>query len=138
MIQFQEEVLIEARPSIVFGRYADVAGWKDWDPDVEQASLEGPFQAGVDGTLTPAGGPETRIRLIEVRPDSSFAVVSRLPLCTMRFDHELASRGARTLARHRVTFSGPLSFLFGRVVGKQIRLGLPGTLQGLKKACEAS
>jgi hypothetical protein len=56
----------------------------------------------------------------------------------MTFEHDLQPVKNCTRVIHRVSFNGPLSFFFGRVVGSQIRKGLPGTLRGLKQAVEAN
>jgi hypothetical protein len=55
----------------------------------------------------------------------------------MRFEHELSptASGTTTIV-HRVSFSGFLSPLFSRVIGSQIRKGLPQTMAGLKRAVE--
>jgi hypothetical protein len=120
----------------VFRLYRDVDGWSAWDPDVRPSSVEGGLQRGASGTLTPTRGPRASITVTDVQEDVSFTVESRLPLCTMRFEHELRPRGHMTHVVHRVTFMGPLAFLFGRVIGTQIRKGLTRTLQGLKAASE--
>lgn len=54
----------------------------------------------------------------------------------MVFEHELTLKGDQTGALHRVTFSGPLSFLFGFLIGRQINKGFVNTLSGLKETCE--
>ena len=138
MIQFQEQVLISAPPEKVFSLYANVADWPSWDPDVKQSSIEGSFKSGVGGTLTPSKGPKAKILFAEVVQNKSFTVESKLPLCVMRFEHELVREGDQTKAVHRITFQGLLSGLFGRIIGNQIRAGLPNTLKGLKRASEAS
>ena len=137
MVRFQEEVLIGAQAATVFRLYANVAGWPDWDSEVKSAAIDGAFQAGARGTLTPKGGPVAKIRVTEVTPNQSFTVESKLPLCTMRFEHELHGAGEATRAVHRVSFHGPLSFLFGRLVGNSIRRGLPASMRGLKRASES-
>ena len=136
MRSFEESVVVRATPEAIFALYADVAGWPAWDPEVRAASLDGPFAAGSTGSLTPTKGPRARITVVGVAPGRSFDVESRLPLCTMRFEHVLEPRGAETLVTHRVVFRGPLTFVFARVVGRSIRAGLPGTLAGLRAAGE--
>jgi ligand-binding SRPBCC domain-containing protein len=138
MIQFQEQVLISAPPEKVFSLYAKVTDWPSWDPDVKQSSIEGSFSSGAGGTLTPSKGPKAKILFIEVVQNKSFTVDSKLPLCVMRFEHELVREGDQTKAVHRITFQGLLSGLFGRIIGNQIRTGLPNTLKGLKRAAEVS
>lgn len=136
MMQFEEQILIAAPPEKVFALYENVTAWSSWDPDVKTSSIEGSFSSGASGSLQPSSGPKARIKFTEVMPNRSFTVETKLPLCVMRFEHELTLLPSGTNAKHRVTFQGLLSPFFGRVIGSQIRKGLPNTLQGLKRAAE--
>ena len=135
-MKFEECVAIKAPIAKVFAMYADVGAWKTWDPDVKSSSIEGSFVSGALGTLQPTKGPKAKIVFKEVVPNSSFTVESKLPLCVMRFEHELSEVNGQTQAIHRVTFEGLLSPVFGRLIGRQIKKGLPYTLDGLKRAVE--
>jgi hypothetical protein len=137
MSRFSEEITVNTTPERIFGLYEDVANWKQWDPDVASSSISGPFEVGTTGKLKPSKGPQTKISIVSVLKNKSFTVQSRLPLCTVTFEHELIPVNSNTRVIHRVSFTGPLSFFFSRVVGSQIRKGLPGTLLGLKNAAEA-
>ncbi len=135
-MKFEECVVIKAPIANVFAIYADVESWKKWDSDVQSSAIEGPFVSGALGTLQPTKGPKAKIVFKEVVPNSSFTVESKLPLCVMRFEHELSELDGQTLAVHRVIFEGVLSPVFGRLIGRQIKKGLPHTLMGLKRAVE--
>lgn len=135
-MQFEERIEVQAPRQVVFALYADVASWATWDPDVQSSAIAGAFVSGSTGTLKPSNGPEARITFTEVVADTSFTVESKLPLCVMRFEHELSTSAAGTVAVHRVSFSGLLSPVFSRVIGSQIRKGLPHTMSGLKRAAE--
>lgn len=135
-MQFEEHAVIAAPVGQVFSLYVDVAGWSRWDQDVKSASIQGEFVSGARGTLQPTQGPKANIIFTEVVPNRSFTVESKLPLCVMRFEHELMGNTAQTKVVHRVLFKGILAPLFGRLIGNQIRKGLPHTLQGLKRAAE--
>lgn len=135
-MQFEEQVIISAPTEKVFSLYADVKGWSSWDPDVKTSSIDGKFVSGAVGTLQPSSGPKAKITFTEVVPNHSFTVKSKLPLCVMRFEHVLSSHSGKTKAVHRIAFEGLLSPLFGRLIGSQIKKGLPHTLQGLKRAAE--
>ena len=135
-MQFEEQILIAAPTEKVFSIYANVEGWSSWDPDVKSSSLQGQFVSGATGTLQPSSGPKAKIEFTEVTPNRSFTVESKLPLCVMRFEHELSGSSGETKALHRVIFKGLLSPLFGRLIGPQIRKGLPHSLKGLKHAAE--
>jgi hypothetical protein len=135
-MQFEQQVVIAASAEKVFSLYGDVKNWSAWDPDVKASSIEGEFISGAIGMLQPSSGPKAKIAFTEVVPNSSFTVESKLPLCVMRFEHELSSHSDGTKVVHRVIFEGLLSPLFGRLIGSQIQKGLPHTLQGLKHASE--
>lgn len=64
MVSYQHTVVIDAPPSRVFQIYANVAGWKDWDPEVEWSILDGVFTQGAKGQLKPRGGPVSDIHLV--------------------------------------------------------------------------
>lgn len=136
MMQFEEQIVIAVPPEKVFALYENVTAWSSWDPDVKTSSIEGSFSSGASGSLQPSSGPKARIKFTEVMPNRSFTVETKLPLCVMRFEHELTPLPSGTNAKHRITFQGLLSPFFGRVIGSQIRKGLPNTLQGLKRAAE--
>ena len=135
-MQFEEQIIIAAPPEKVFALYENVAAWSSWDPDVKTSSIEGSFSSGASGSLQPSSGPKAKIKFTEVMPNRSFTVETKLPLCVMRFEHDLTLLPSGTNAKHRVTFQGLLSPFFGRVIGSQIRKGLPNALQGLKRAAE--
>ena len=135
-MQFQEQVIITAPVEKIFLLYSDVQNWSAWDPDVKASSIDRQFISGAMGTLQPSSGPKAKIIFTEVVPNHSFTVESKLPLCVMRFEHELSSISEGTKVVHRVIFEGFLSPLFGRLIGSQIKKGLPHTLQGLKHSAE--
>lgn len=132
-IQVESKIVIPTPAQAIFALYADVAGWSRWDPDTRQASLDGPFQAGSKGRLVPTQGRAVPMELTRVETDRSFTVQSRIALFAMVFDHELRAVGAGTEATHRVTFSGLLAPLLGRMLAAQLRTNLPITLASLSR-----
>lgn len=136
MMQIEESITIAAPPQRIFALYADVARWNTWDPDTREASIDGPFRTGARGRLVPTKGRAVPMELTSVVEDRSFTAQARIPLFTMDFDHELLAQGATTRVVHRVRFSGALAFVLGRLVGAQVRKGLPVTLASLKRHAE--
>ena len=136
-MRFEKDIFITASAEKILALYADVAGWPAWDSEVKEASIDGSFTAGAQGLLKPASGPQASITFIDVQPPRSFTVESKLPLCSMRFEHEVLPSAANSVrVIHRVVFSGLLAPLFGRLIGAKIGKALPTTLQGLKDAAE--
>jgi hypothetical protein len=136
-MHFSNSVQISASTSTIFELYSGVSEWPTWDPEVERASISGAFAAGTVGALKPKGGPESKMELIEVTAGKSFAVRCKLPLCEMTFGHELTRTASLTTATHHVLFTGPLSAVFGFLIGRGIKKTLPATMNGLKHAAEA-
>lgn len=135
-MQVESRIMISVPPKKIFEIYADVSNWKIWDPDTKASSIDGPFQTGSRGRITPAKGMAVPMNFISVVPDKSFTVESRIPLFRMLFEHELNETAAGTEVVHRVTFSGALSFVLGPIVGNPLRTGLPVTLAALKRLAE--
>lgn len=135
-MQFETSTFIAAQADTIFALYADVPNWPAWDPDAKAASIEGDFVSGAKGVITPNGGPKSTIHFTEVIRNRSFTVDCNLPLCLMRFEHELEAAAGGTRATHRVIFSGASAFLFGRVIGSGMKKSLPQALAGLKAAAE--
>lgn len=77
------------------------------------------------------------MRVTEVTRDRSFTVESKIPLFRMVFEHELNPTAGGTEVVHRVTLSGPLLLILGRMLARQIDAGLPVTLRNLKQLAEA-
>lgn len=122
----------------IYRLYADVANWQRWDPDTRRATLDGPFAVGTRGTLTPAKGNTVPMEVTFADPVHGFTVESRSPLLLrMVFEHELIAKGeAVTEVVHRVTLSGPLAWLIGPGLKRQLDAGLPVTLSRLRRLAE--
>jgi len=136
-MEFENRIIINASTEEIFKLYEDVATWSLWDPDVKSSSISGKFETGAVGKLKPISGPESKILFSSVITNKAFTVSSNLPLCKMTFEHELSSAKNETEVRHKLSFSGFLAPIFGRLIGKGIQKGLPNTLKGLKAAVES-
>lgn len=136
-MSIEHSVDISRSAKHIFAIYEDVNSWAQWDPDVEAVGIDGPFVPGTKGWLKPVGAPRTKTTMMHVQPPTAFTVEAKLPLCTLRFEHELDARDEVTVATHRVLFSGPLAPVFSRLIGNKIRKGIGGTMQGLKEYAES-
>lgn len=134
----EHRALIATPPAAIHAIYADVANWHRWDPDTRAATMNGPFTAGSRGTLTPSKGNTVPMVVSFADPERGFTVESRIPLLLrMVFEHELTARSpSQTEVVHRVTLTGPLSWLIGPSLKRQLDAGLPVTLARLKRLAE--
>lgn len=136
-MQVEHRTMVAASPERIFKIYEDVPNWHTWDPDTKSASLDGPLAVGARGRLTPTKGNTVPMVVTEAVKGKCFTVESKIPLFRMVFEHELSRRGSGTEVIHRVTFSGLLSPLIGRVLSRQLDTGLPVTLANLKRMAES-
>ncbi|MDR1594343.1 MAG: hypothetical protein LBS43_07670 [Prevotellaceae bacterium] len=116
--------------------WTDVSNWKVWDKDVESSELFGEFRTGSKGVLKSVGGPETKFVLIESEPLKSFTNRSFPPLCTVDFIHKMKETEDAVEITHKVVMTGFLTFLFSRIIGKNIEKGLPVTVEKLVELAE--
>lgn len=141
-MQFEASTQINAPASVIFALYDNVSEWPRWDADLKAASVEGAFVSGARGVVEPKDGPKSKVVFSEVIRNKSFTCDCKLPLCLMRFEHELQAKnggnGNVTVATHRVTFDGLLAPLFGRLIGSGMRKSLPGVMAKLKEVAEKS
>jgi Polyketide cyclase / dehydrase and lipid transport len=119
MYDFEKTVETTASPEDVWVIWSDVPGWPRWHPVFESATLDGPFESGVEGALTVsfalAQNQTVPIHLENVRPLEGFDSVWKFgPLFTTRISHvlERTPTGARfTHKFHEGGILAPLAFL---------------------------
>lgn len=85
---------------------------------------------------TKSGGKH-QITITEAEPGRYFVLESDgVPATRLLFRCEVAPAGSGSRISQSVTFSGPLSFLFGPMMGKRIAQSFPPVLKGLAAAAE--
>lgn len=135
-MQAEHRTITTASAETIFRIYEDVSHRHTWDPDTRSASLDGPLRVGARGKLTPRQGNTVPMRVTFVQPNRAFTVESRIPLLRMVFEHELHPVARGTEIVHRVTLSGLLSRVIGRMLVRQMDAGLPVTLANLGRLAE--
>lgn len=136
-MHIEERIVIAVPPAVIDRVWSEVEKWHLWDPDTKQARLDGPFAVGTRGRIVPAKGMGVSMVVTERSEGRSFTVEGFIPLFRMHFEHTVAAVSGGSEVVHRVWFTGALAFLFGPRVAKQIRAGLPRTMQSLKIYAEA-
>lgn len=109
----------------VWDVYADVENWPGWQDDVEYARIEGGFATGSVIRFKPRGGPKVWIELTEVHAPSRFTDTTRFPLARMVDVHEFTQTDDELEIRNTVSMSGPLAWLWRKLVGEGVARSLP-------------
>lgn len=116
--------------------WADVSNWNAWDKEVEISEIFGEFKKGTKGVLKPVGGPKAKFEVTEFTNLKSFTSSSFLPLCKMDFIHSITERNNGIDITHKIVMSGLMTFLFSKVIGKKVKIGLPIAVKKLIEIAE--
>ena len=136
LMQIEERIHIPVPPLLIDQIWSEVDQWHRWDPDTKQARLDGPFAVGTKGRIIPSKGMGIPMVVTERSQGQSFTVEGYIPMFRLHFEHTVAAANGGSDVLHRVWFTGPLAFLFGPGVARQVRAGLPRTMQSLKAYAE--
>jgi hypothetical protein len=105
--------------------FADVNNWHRWDTQIEYAQMQGEFVQGNHFFIKVKKGPKVKIRLIETEKNCRFVDLTKFPGARMTGEHrfEESKEGLKITTTMRVT--GPLGFLWRRLVAQDIVATLP-------------
>jgi Polyketide cyclase / dehydrase and lipid transport len=131
-------VTSSAPPAAFFDRWADMATWPEWNLDTEWVRLDGPFTQGATGTLKPKGGPKVRFVVESLVQDREFVDVSRLMGARLVFAHHVTGTAGGCTVHVQVSMSGPLAWLWNRILGKGLRASVQPDLERLALVAEAA
>ncbi len=134
----EETVETTATAAQIWAIWSTPASWPKWDDGIEWVKLEGSFANGSKGVMKPAGGPKVKFELLEVETQRRFKDRSFLPLTKLDFIHTYtpAVAGQKAKITHRVEMRGLLTPLFSRVIGSNVKKGLPGAMKKLAALAE--
>jgi Polyketide cyclase / dehydrase and lipid transport len=117
-----------ATPEAIWRLWADVAGWPQWNADIEQIELRGPFAAGSSIAMTPVGQDPVALRIAEAREPELFVDEAALGDTVVRTTHRLERLGdSRVRIAYRIEVIGPAA----DELGPAISADFPDTLAAL-------
>ena len=107
-----------AKPETIFAIWADIDHWAAHDKGIEWAKLTDSFTAGGHYTIKPKGGPKVKATILTIEPNKKFIDVSHLMGAKLTFDHTIITQGSETIIDIVMTLSGPMSWLWAKILGK--------------------
>lgn len=84
---YSRTVTTSASPAAVWALWSDTTTWPDWDPAVQQVTLDGPFEEGATGTMVLTGPIEVPLSLEVVTPGSRYLDQLTMGELVIRIDH---------------------------------------------------
>jgi hypothetical protein len=127
-----------ASPDRIWSIWSDPSTWGEWNPNVQNVTLNGAFADGATGTMTTKSGGTHQIRLADVRPRQGFRLETQvLPLTRFAFVCRIIPGPAgRTTISQSLAMSGPLAPVFSPMMGGQVAKTFEPLLEGLAKKAE--
>lgn len=115
----------------VWGVWTDINNWHTWQNDIEFAKLDSPFTAGSIFKFKPKGGPTLNLEVVELENAKVFTDLTRFPLAKMYDRHEVIEHPDGVELKTTISISGPLAFLWRKIVAENIVKGLPAQTKDL-------
>ena len=119
----EESRVAHASRDAIWAHWTDVITWSSWNPAIASSMLEGPFQVGATGSIKPVRGAESTFVITECVPGRKWVSESKIPFGRLIFEHELTDEDGKLRITHRNKIAGPLAFLWGRLLGKNLAYG---------------
>lgn len=126
---------VAATPARLWRLFADVDGWRRWNPGIAHIALHGAFAAGSTFTMQPPGEEAFTSTLRAVEQDAGFTDETVIGDTCVVVHHRLhALPGGGTRVTYRTEVTGPDAAAFGPMVTADF----PDVLAGLKRIAEGS
>jgi hypothetical protein len=138
MWETEHSIETSAAPEEIWRLWADVAGWPEWNGDIERIELIGPFAAGSRIVMTPIGQEPIELRVAEAVELERFVDEAELGEIVVRTIHRVEPlERARARVTYRMEITGPAADTLGPQVGPEISSDFPQTLAALVERAEA-
>ena len=117
----------------VWQAWADVTHWPSWDDELDYCQMTGDFVVGNHFILKPKNGPKVKIILSDVIPNVKFTDYTKFPGAIMHDAHELEEITDGIKITSIITVTGPLAFLWIKLVAKSVANSVPQQMDNLVK-----
>jgi polyketide cyclase/dehydrase/lipid transport protein len=136
----ERSVEVAAPPEAVWRVWSDPARWPEWNPDVVEMKVDGPFATGSEATMRTRAGRTHRMQLLDVTPPDHFVLATKVaPGMRLRFVCTVKPLGpGRSRISQGVEMHGPMGALAARRTAPKIAASFEPILRGLAEKAEAT
>jgi hypothetical protein len=133
----EQSIETDASANAIWRLWSDVAGWPEWNSDIEQIEISGPFAAGSTLSMTPEGADPVVLRIAEAVEPDLFIDEADLGEVVVRTSHRVEpGQEGRNRIVYRMEISGPAADTLGPELGPRISGDFPETLAALAEHAE--
>lgn len=127
-----------ASPEKVWALWCDPNNWSRWNSGIQSAELAGPIAEGAKGKMTTDRGSVHDVVFSGVIEGRGFSMsMPGPPLTTFKFICEIAPDGSGSRIAQAVEIAGPLGFVFGPMMGREMAKHFVPVLDDLARAAES-
>ena len=119
MKTYRYETTTRLPSKALFSAISAVERWPEWDSELQWTKTQGVIRTGAAFTLKPAGGPKVAMEVIAAEEPRRFGDVAHLPLAKLFTEHVFEERDGATRVAITIRVSGPLGFLWDRMVARK-------------------
>lgn len=129
---------IAAPPSLVWDVFSDVEKWPAWTASITSVELlDGELRVGARARIRQPKLPTTVWTVTELTPGASWTWEAKSPGARTVARHVVAPSGPITRVDQSIEQTGPLGRLFGRLYARLTRRYVAMEAAGLKSRCES-
>ncbi|MEL6132834.1 MAG: SRPBCC family protein [Bacteroidota bacterium] len=128
---FHHTEITSLSPTSIWNAWTDVPTWPEWDSGLQSATLEGGWQIGAKGKITPDKGPKVKFEVVEFVKGQSYTLKMPLPLGSFYLHRFLTEKDGQTQFTHQIYFKGLTAGIFANSMGKRYQTLLPPVMQAL-------
>ncbi len=121
----EHSVHSSAAPSAVWALWSDPRRWPDWNEQIREAELEGPFEVGTVARIKFKGGGKMVFTITQLEPERVFIETARLPGARLSHEHRIETAASGIEIRNRFVLSGLLSRFYVLMMGRSLRKAIP-------------
>ncbi len=89
MLTLSFKTTVKGNKKDVWNHYCEVEKWHAWDKQLEEISLDGPFETGTVGQMKLFGQPPLEFQLSDVQEYQTFSNLASTPFGKVVFDHQI-------------------------------------------------
>lgn len=126
-----------ASPEKVWSLSTDVENWKQWNPALEAAEINGHFDTQAEGVMVEKEGQRRSFRVQYCKPLFSYTLKTRFPFAQLYSRRMIGYHNRKTIFTTEIWMEGPLGAFWWQMVGKRYMMALPGNMERFRKLAEA-
>lgn len=115
----------DVKPEVIWKIWTDINNWHTWNPGIEFCKLDQPFIVGNFFTLKPLSASAHQIQIVAIEKNRLFTDCTRFPGAKMYGHHEMEETSDGLKLTTTMTITGPLGFLWRKIVGEKIAAKTP-------------